>query len=61
MRDEDDKPRGTPARPLDLMSVGELEAEIVQHEARIAVLRAEISRKAKSRAAANALFGTPKD
>jgi uncharacterized small protein (DUF1192 family) len=59
MRDDQDLPRGQPQRPLDLMSITELEAEIATHEARIAVLRAEIAKKQASRAAADAIFGRP--
>lgn len=60
MREDEDRARGTPARSLDLMSVGEIELEIAQHEARLAVLHAELVRKARSRAAADAVFGRPK-
>jgi uncharacterized small protein (DUF1192 family) len=59
MRDDPDLPRPPGQRPLDLMSVAELEAEIATHEARIALLRAEIAKKQASRAAADAIFGRP--
>lgn len=64
MHEEDESPRIKPAtdrlgRPLDGVSVADLEAYIGALEAEVARVRAEIARRSDHRAAAEALFRRP--
>lgn len=52
------KPKLTVGDPLDTISIAELEQRILAFEGEIARIRAEISKKAASKAAADAFFRT---
>jgi uncharacterized small protein (DUF1192 family) len=55
--DLDPKTRRLKPRPLDNMSVPELRAYITQMQEEIARVEADIAKKEKSKAAADAIFG----
>ena len=55
--DLDPKTKRLKARPLDQLSVPELKDYIAQLQAEIARAEADMAKKEKSRAAADALFG----
>lgn len=59
MTDPDDKPRPTTItlpRPLDTLSVGELEAYVAVLQTEIGRVRADIARKQAARGGADAIF-----